>query len=88
VVKPAGIFVLLFGAPHHDALARLARAHQMHRGGAAGVEPVAGKIERRAVAVFQPEHIAVEILGALEIGRFDGVMLQTAKSHGRSPRQS
>src|SRR5947207_11211220 len=32
VVKPTGILVLFLGAAHHDALARLARAHQMHRG--------------------------------------------------------
>ena len=32
VVKPTGILVLPLGAANHDALARLARAHQMNRG--------------------------------------------------------
>src|SRR6185295_9398647 len=32
VVKPTGILVLFLGAAHHDALARLTRAQQMHRG--------------------------------------------------------
>jgi hypothetical protein len=39
---------------------------------------------RRPVAVFQAQHVAVEILGAFEVGGFDGVMLQSAKSNGRS----
>jgi len=52
----------------------------MHRRGAARVEPVAGKVERRPVAVFKPEDVAIEILGAFEIGRFDGVVLQSAPS--------
>src|SRR6476660_7695109 len=75
VVKPAGILVLLLGAAHHDALARLARAHQMHRGGAAGIEPVTGEIERRTVAILQTQHVAVEILGSLKVRWFDGVVL-------------
>ena len=74
-----------YGAAHHDSLARRARAHQMHRGGAAGVQPVAGKIERRAIAVLQTQHVTVEILGALKVRWFDGVMLQAAKSHDCSP---
>src|SRR5882757_5755709 len=75
VIKPTGILVLLLGAPHHDTLARLARAHQVHRGGAAGIEPVAGEIERRTIAVFQTQHVAVEILGSLKVRWFDGVVL-------------
>ena len=60
-------------------------AQQVHGGDAAGIEPVAGEIERRAIAVLQPQHVAVEVLGALQVGRFDGVVLQAAKRHGRSP---
>src|SRR5258708_31555943 len=85
VVEPAGVLVLLLGAAHHDAVARLACAHQMHGGGAARIEPVAREIERRTIAILQPEHVAIEILGALQIGGFDGVVLQSAKRHGDSP---
>jgi hypothetical protein len=56
-------------------------AHQVHGGDAAGIEPVAGEVERRAVAVLQPEHVAIEVLGAFQIGRFDRVMLQDAERH-------
>jgi hypothetical protein len=47
----------------------------MHGGLAAGVEPVAGEIERRPVADLEPEHVDIEVLGALEILRFYGVVL-------------
>jgi hypothetical protein len=47
----------------------------MHGGSAARIEPVAGEIERRTIAVLQPKDVAVEILGAFQIGRFDGVVL-------------
>jgi hypothetical protein len=33
MVEAAGVFVFPFGAAHHNAFARLARAHQMHGGG-------------------------------------------------------
>src|ERR1700741_1192753 len=56
VVEPPGILVILLGAAHYDALARLARPHQMHRCGAAGVEPVAGEVERRTIAVLPSKH--------------------------------
>src|ERR1700674_2010159 len=85
MVEAAGVFIFLLGAAHHDAFARLACAHQVHGGGAAGVEPVAGEVERRTIAVFQPEHIAIEILGALQIRGLDGVVLQSAEWHGLSP---
>ncbi len=85
VVEPAGIVVFFLGTTHHDALARLARAHQVHGGDAAGIEPITGEVERRAVAVLQPKHVAIEVLGALQIGRFDGVMLQGAERHRVSP---
>src|SRR5208337_1912036 len=62
-----------------------ARSHEMHRGRPAGVEPVAREIERRTIADFQPQYVAVEILGALQIGRLDGVVLQSAKWHRVSP---
>src|SRR3954451_5965380 len=35
VVEAAGVLELLLGAAHHDAVARLARAQQMHGGHAA-----------------------------------------------------
>jgi hypothetical protein len=57
----------------------------MHGGDAAGIEPVAGEIERRTIAVLQPQHFTVEVLGALEVLGFDGVVLQSAKWHGCSP---
>src|SRR6266550_640405 len=75
VVEPSGILVFLLGAADHDAFARFARAHQMHGRGAARIKPVAGKIERRPVAVLQSQHVAIEILGALQIRGFDGVVL-------------
>src|ERR1700674_2425422 len=53
MVEAAGVLVFFLGAAHHDAFARLARAHQMHGSHAAGIEPVAGEIERRSVAVLQ-----------------------------------
>src|SRR6202030_2351453 len=56
MVEAAGVLVFLRGAAHHDALARLARAHQMHGGGAAGIEPITGEIERWAIADLEPEH--------------------------------
>src|SRR5438045_2249792 len=43
--------------------------------GAAGVKPIAGKIERRTVAILEAEHVAVELLGLFQIGRFDRVVL-------------
>src|SRR5882724_9207926 len=61
---------------------RLARAHQMHGGGAARIKPVAREVERRPFAVLQPQHVAIEILGTLQIRGFDGVMLQSAEWHG------
>src|SRR5436190_5843909 len=75
VVKPTGILVLLLGAAHHDALARFPRTHQVYRCGAARIEPVAGEIERRTIAVFQTQHVAVEILGSFKVRWFDGVVL-------------
>jgi len=78
VVKAAGVVVLLLRAAHRDAFARRARAQQVHGWDAAGIEPVAREAKRRAVAVFQPEHIAIEVLGALQVGGLDGVMLQDA----------
>src|SRR6478672_13433493 len=50
VVESAGVVVLFLGATYHDALARLARAHQVNGGDAAGIEPIAGEVEWRAVA--------------------------------------
>ena len=75
VVEAAGVFVFLLGATHHYPVARLARAHQMHGRGAAGIKPIAGKIERRTVAILEAEHVAVELLGLFQIGRFDRVVL-------------
>src|SRR6478735_10330407 len=46
VIEPPGVLVLLLGVAHDDPFARLARAHQVHGGLAAGIEPVAGEIER------------------------------------------
>src|SRR5438132_10846535 len=43
VVEAAGILVFLRGAPHHDAVARFAGAHQMYGGLAAGIKPVTGE---------------------------------------------
>src|SRR5215471_19614106 len=79
VVEPAGVLVFLLGAANHDALARFACAHQVHGGGAAGIEPVAREIERRAVADLKPEHLDIEVLGALEVLGLDRVVLQFAK---------
>src|SRR4051794_25722483 len=53
VIEPSGVLVFLLGAAHHDALARLARPHQMHGRRAARIEPVAGEVERRTVAVLE-----------------------------------
>ena len=75
VVEAAGVFVFLVDAAHHYPFARLARAHQMHGRGAAGIKPIAGKIERRTVAILEAEHVAVELLGLFQIGRFDRVVL-------------
>ncbi|UFX41684.1 hypothetical protein HAP47_0020425 [Bradyrhizobium sp. 41S5] len=47
----------------------------MDSGLAAGMEPVAGKIERRTIAILKPEHIAIERLGLLQVLRFDREML-------------
>jgi hypothetical protein len=79
MVQAAGVVELLLGAAHHDALARLALPHQMHGSDAAGIEPIARKVERRTVAVLQPKHVAMEVLGAFQIGGLDGVMLQGAE---------
>src|SRR5262249_15783619 len=68
-----------------DALARLARAHQMHGGSAAGIEPVAGKVERRAIADLESEHVHVKTLAAFEILRLDREMLQSAQRPGLFP---
>src|SRR3954471_14221823 len=87
MVEPAGVFILLLGSAHHDAFPRLARPHQVHGGSAAGIEPIAGEIERRALAVFQSEHVAIELLAALQIGGFDREMLQSAEWHGLLPRR-
>jgi hypothetical protein len=45
----------------------------------AGTKPIARKVERRTVAVLQPKHVAMEVLGAFQIGGLDGVMLQGAE---------
>src|SRR3954452_8247848 len=81
VVEASGIVVFFLRATHHDAFARLARAHQVYRGNTAGIEPVARKIERRTFAVLQSQHIAIEILGALQIGWLNREMLQSTKRH-------
>jgi len=83
MIEPAGVLVFLFGAAHHDAVAQFPGTHQVHGGDAGGIEPVARKIERRAVADLEPQSVAVELLGALEIRRFDGKMLQCAQWHRR-----
>jgi hypothetical protein len=57
----------------------------MHGGLAAGIKPVAGEIERRAIAVLEAENVDIEILGLFEILRFDRVVLQSAKRNGSSP---
>src|SRR5882757_2631552 len=75
VVEAAGVLEFLLGAAHHDALARLAGAHQMDGRLAARIKPVAGEIERRALAILEPEHVAIELLGLFEILRLDGEML-------------
>ena len=46
----------------------------MDRGDAARIEPIAGEIERRTIAILKPQYIAVKIPGAFEIRRFDRVM--------------
>src|SRR5258708_8308119 len=83
MVEPAGVLELLLGAAHHDTLALLAGPEQMHGGHAAGIEPVAGEAERRTVAVLEPQHLAIELPGLLEVRRFDGVVLQHAQRHDR-----
>ena len=85
MIEAAGVVELFLGAAHHDAFAGLARAHQVHGGGAARIKPIAGEIERRTIAILQPQHVAIEVPGALQIGGFDGVMLQSAQWHGSSP---
>src|SRR5205085_275442 len=85
MVETARILVFLLGSADHDALARLACTHQVNRSRATGVEPITRKIERRSLAVLQPQHIAIEILGALQIGGLDGEMLQRAEGHRCSP---
>ena len=85
MVEAAGVLELLLGAAHHDALARLALAQQVHGGDAARVQPVAGEAQRRTVAVLEAEDVAVEVFGALEVGRLDGEVLQDAQRHCRSP---
>jgi hypothetical protein len=60
----------------------------MHGGDATGIEPVAGEIERWAIADLKAKYFAVEVLGALEVLGFDGVVLQSAKWHGFSPLES
>jgi hypothetical protein len=82
-VEAAGVGEVLVGAAHHDAFARLAGPEQMHRGDAARVQPIARKAQRRPVAVLQAQDGAVEVLGAFEIGGFDGVVLQGSQRHGR-----
>ena len=53
VVEAAGVLELLLGAAHDDALARLARAQQMHGGDAARNRASSREAERRTVAVLR-----------------------------------
>jgi hypothetical protein len=46
------------------------------------IKPVSGKIERRAIAILKSKHIAIKILGAFKVERFDRVMLQFTERHG------
>src|SRR5258708_9817095 len=81
MVEADGVLELLLGAAHHDAFARRALAQEMHGGNAARVEPVAREAEWRPVAVLEPQHLAIELLGARQVRRFDGVVLQHAQWH-------
>src|SRR5579883_1588651 len=81
VIEPAGMLEFLLGAADDNALSWLARAHQMNGSHAPRVEPIAGKIEWRPIAVLEAKHLAIKILGALEIRRFDRVMLKYAQRH-------
>jgi hypothetical protein len=47
----------------------------MHGGNTTGIEPVAGEIERRTIAVFKAENLTIEVLGAFEVLGLDGVVL-------------
>src|SRR5882724_8346885 len=85
MIKAPGVFVFLLGAAHDNSFARLARAHQMHGGHAAGIKPIAREIERWAVAVLQTEYVAIEVLGALKVGRLDRVVLQSTEWHVLAP---
>src|SRR4029077_4832455 len=86
MVKPAGVVILLLGTAYHDALSRRARAHPMHGGDPTRVKPVTGKTKRRAIAVLEPEHVAVKFPGALKICGFNRVVLESAKRHVFSSR--
>src|SRR5471032_3188714 len=66
MIEAAGVVELFLGAAHDDALAGLAGAHQVHSGSAARIKPIAGEVERRTIAVLQPQHVAIEVLGALQ----------------------
>src|SRR5215217_1884736 len=57
MVQTPGVLIFLLCPAHHDAFARLACAHEVYRGNTARIEPVAGKIERRAFAVLQSQHV-------------------------------
>ena len=57
-------------------------ADQVHGRLPAGVEPVAGEVEGRAVADLEAEEVDVEGAGGLEVGGADGVVVQAFEGHG------
>src|SRR6185437_4908320 len=60
----------------------------MHHRHVAGIEPVTGEIEIRAITFLQSEHIAIEIARALQIGAGDGEMFECFEGHGGHERLS
>src|SRR5260370_27529254 len=79
MVEAAGVLVFLLGATHHDAFAGFARTHQVHGSGAAGIEPVAREVQRRAGGVFGFHPLAIGYLGAFEITGSDRVVLESSE---------
>ena len=60
-------------------------ADQVDDGPLAAIEPGAGEIERRPVAVGETEYLGVEPARAVEVGRVDGEVVETLDRHGVAP---
>src|SRR5690606_1230852 len=75
---------MLLEQEHVAHLVRFLRS-EVHADVVAGLEPIAGKAEVRPVGELQPEHVLVEPARALEILRYEKIVVELGNRHSSPP---